>query len=430
MAVARERSRIGTKAHGAAKIAVCRALLKPFGAHPFRDQANDRFRGCAEFGGRCVRDPGEVSRRLHAGHLHPEADAEIGNAALAGEANAGDLSLRAALAKGPRHQDGVQRFQSGGNIAVSRLKQLGVYPLDIHLHPIGDAAMHQRLVQRFIGIRQPDIFADNTDRDFAFGVGEAVHDIGPAIQCRRRAGLYAKGAQHFIVQALGMVLRRHIIDAARIKRGDNGLLRDIAEQGDFCPLAVRQRLLAAAHQHIGLHAKRGQLAHAVLGRLGFQLAGGRNEGNKRYVDRHSLPAAQIIPELANSLDERQRFDIAYRSADFAQDEIHIIRFSKRKSLDGIRYVRNHLHGRAQIIAAPLARYDRLINPARRHIVGLPGGDTGKPLIMAKVQIGFGAIVGHIDFAMLIRAHRARIDIQIGIELSNPHGIAARLQQRA
>src|SRR3546814_16937403 len=32
-------------------------------------------------------------------------------------------------------------------------------------------------------------------------------------------------------------------------------------------------------------------------------------------------------------------------------------------------------------------------------------------------------------AMLVRAHGARIDIDIGVELAQPHGIAASLQQR-
>src|SRR3546814_7049007 len=48
--------------------------------------------------------------------------------------------------------------------------------------------------------------------------------------------------------------------------------------------------------------------------------------------------------------------------------------------------------------------------------------------MAQVEVGLRPVVGHIDLAMLIGRHRARIDIQIGIELPDTDAVAARLQQ--
>ena len=50
--------------------------------------------------------------------------------------------------------------------------------------------------------------------------------------------------------------------------------------------------------------------------------------------------------------------------------------------------------------------------------------------MAEIEIGLRAVVGDIHLAMLERTHRAGIDVQIGIELPQPHAIAARLQERA
>ncbi len=50
--------------------------------------------------------------------------------------------------------------------------------------------------------------------------------------------------------------------------------------------------------------------------------------------------------------------------------------------------------------------------------------------MAEVEVGFGAVIGHVDFAVLIRAHRAGIDVEIGVELAQADLEAARLQQRA
>ena len=52
-------------------------------------------------------DAAQIARRLDAGHLHAEADAEIGNVAGAREGRRPDLALRAALAEAARHQYAV-----------------------------------------------------------------------------------------------------------------------------------------------------------------------------------------------------------------------------------------------------------------------------------------------------------------------------------
>ena len=47
--------------------------------------------------------------------------------------------------------------------------------------------------------------------------------------------------------------------------------------------------------------------------------------------------------------------------------------------------------------------------------------------MAEIQVGFGAVVGHEYLAVLERAHRTRVDIDVGIELDHIHAQAPRLQ---
>ena len=50
--------------------------------------------------------------------------------------------------------------------------------------------------------------------------------------------------------------------------------------------------------------------------------------------------------------------------------------------------------------------------------------------MAEVEVGLRPVVGDEDLAVLIGAHRPRIDIEIGIELAEPDLVAARLEERA
>ena len=69
-----------------------------------------------------------------------------------------------------------------------------------------------------------------------------------------------------------------------------------------------------------------------------------------------LAAADLVAELADRLDERQAFDVADRAADLAQDEVAVPSMSARDELlDRVGDVRDHLDGRAEIVAAPLAR---------------------------------------------------------------------------
>ncbi len=55
---------------------------------------------------------------------------------------------------------------------------------------------------------------------------------------------------------------------------------------------------------------------------------------------------------------------------------------------------------------------------------------GKPLVMAQVEIGLRPIVRNKNLAMLKRAHRPRVDVQVGVELHQVDLDSARLQQAA
>ena len=52
------------------------------------------------------------------------------------------------------------------------------------------------------------------------------------------------------------------------------------------------------------------------------------------------------------------------------------------------------------------------------------------LVVAEVEIGFCAIVGNVDFAVLKWRHRARVDVQVGIKLHQVDGQPATFQKAA
>src|SRR3546814_9520383 len=69
-------------------------------------------------------------------------------------------------------------------------------------------SVDQRLVQRFIGIGQRHIFADDANRDLALGMLLAVHDVVPARQVGRGRVVDAERAQNLAIEPFAMILDR------------------------------------------------------------------------------------------------------------------------------------------------------------------------------------------------------------------------------
>ena len=137
---------------------------------------------------------------------------------------------------------------------------------------------------------------------------------------------------------------------------------------------------------------------------------------------------EFIAELADCFQEGQALDIADRAADFHQHEVEFGGAAQHDILDGVGDVGNDLDGGAEIVATAFLGDHLGIDFARRRIIELARGNAGEALVMAEIKVGLRAVIGHEDFAVLVRAHRARIDIEIGIKLAQPHGIPAGLQQ--
>ena len=147
------------------------------------------------------------------------------------------------------------------------------------------------------------------------------------------------------------------------------------------------------------------------------------------MDVERVVARQFVLDLADRLEERQALDIADGAADLAQHEVERVIAVEDEILDRVGDVRNHLNRGAEIIAAPLLGQDVLVDAAGGDAVRLGRGPPGEALVVAEIEIGLGAVVGHEHFAVLVRRHRSGIEIEIGIELAKADLVAARLQQR-
>src|SRR3970282_1432482 len=133
----------------------------------------------------------------------------------------------------------------------------------------------------------------------------------------------------------------------------------------------------------------------------------------------------LPPYLPDPLQERQRLDAADGAADLDQADVEAVGGLDDAALDLIGDVRDHLHSAAEVVAAALLADHVVVDAPRRDRVLAAQAGAHVALVMAEVQVGLGAVVGDVDLAVLERAHRARIDIDVGAELHHRHAQAAR-----
>ncbi len=233
------------------------------------------------------------------------------------------------------------------------------------------------------------------------------------------------------VEALVGETEGNFVDGRDGGGADDGALFDVAEGGDFLLHLAAQRAVGAAEQDVGLDADGEQLLDGVLRGLGLELLRGGDVGDQREVDEECVFAAEFLAHLADGFEERQRFDVADGAADFDDGDVSAVgRDLAHGVFDFVGDVRDDLDGFAEVVAAALFEDDLLVDAAGGEVVVARERRVGKALVVAQVEIGFGAVVGDKDFAVLEGRHGAGVDVQVRVELHHVDAQAAALKQAA
>ncbi len=422
-----ETALLAAKAHRAAEVGIRIALLDPaFAVAPFGNQRNHRVRiGSVKLGAVRARKTSDIAGELDHRELHAQAYAQVRHLVFPRIANRRNLAFGAAPAKTARHQDGIHCRQ---RIAAVLFQRFGINVM--HLDPAArvDARMHQRFSQRLIGFGEIDIFANEGDIHFVLRVFQRIDQLVPHGKVGR-LGQNAQLVADDFIQHLVMQHRGNLVNAVGIQRGDHRFRLHIGKQRNFRALIRRQRPIGTAQQNVRLNADLPQFLDRMLGRLGFEFARRRNPGHQREMDVARVVAPFLYAHLANRFEKGQRFDVAHRAANL--DNRHVGTF--RAALDVlfylIRYMRNYLNSLSQVLATTFFFNNRLVNLTGGEIIALAHFCAGEALVMTKIQIGFGTVVGDKHLAMLERRHGAGIDVDIGIELEMGDLDAARFENR-
>ena len=277
---------------------------------------------------------------------------------------------------------------------------------------------------------QVDVLADQGDGDLLLRVVHPLQQVVPRgpvdVAERQPEASYDVGVQPLAVQHLG-----DVVDRRRVRGGDHRLLVDVAHQRDLALDRVGQLPVRAADDRVGLDADLAQRRDRVLGGLGLQLAGRPDVRHQRDVQEEAVVAADVVAHLTGRLEERQRLDVADGAADLGDDHVDpawttvgraVPRPAHREDafLDLVGDVRDHLDGVTEVVAAPLLGDHAGVDLAGGHVGDLAEVGVQEPLVVADVQVGLGAVVGHEDLAVLERVHRPGVDVEVRVELLHRH----------
>lgn len=286
--------------------------------------------------------------------------------------------------------------------------------------------MTHRLDQRLVGVQQLHVLADHGDGDFVLRVELGIDHGFPLGQIGTGA-LQAEALDDEVVQALGVQDARDLVDGVGVFQADDRALFNVGELGDLATRRDVDRVIGAADQHVWLQADGTQFLDRVLGRLGLGFAGGGDVRHQCQVHQHRALGADFETQLADGLEERLGLDVAHGAADFDHRHVGIASTLDDAALDFVGDVRDDLDGRAQVVTTTLLAQHVFVDTAGGEVVVLGHGRADEPLVVAQVQVGLGAVVGDEHFTVLERAHGARVNVDVRVQLEHGDLKSPRLQ---
>ncbi|MND60290.1 hypothetical protein D3C80_515140 [compost metagenome] len=355
--------------------------------------------------------------------MHAQADTQVRNLVFASVLNGSDLAFNATQTEAARYQDGIDAFEQRGALV---LDVFGIDVAQVDLGTVADAGVTHRFDQRLVGVQQLHVLADHGDGDFVLRVELGV-DHGFPLGQIGTAALQAETLDDEIVQALGVQDARDLVDGIGVFQRDYRTFFDIGELRDLATRRHIDRVVGAADQHVWLQADGTQFLHRVLGRLGLGFAGSGDVRHQCQVHQHRALGADFETQLADRLEERLRLDVTHGATDFDHCHVSVAGTLDDAALDFVGDVRNHLDGCTQVVTTALFAQDVFVDTAGGEVVVLGHGRADEPLVVAQVQVGLGAVVGDEHFTVLERAHGARVDVDVRIQLEHGDLQAPRFQ---
>src|SRR5690606_4998306 len=131
---------------------------------------------------------------------------------------------------------------------------------------------------------------------------------------------------------------------------------------------------------------------------------------------------QLPLQLPYSLHEWKALDIAHGTSNLGDHHIPLTVLSQLQhpALDLISNVRYNLYGLTKVCAFAFLIYYSLIYSSCSYVVCLGSVDVEEPFVVSEVKVRFGSVFRNITFSVFVGIQRARVNVDVGIELLNGH----------
>ena len=304
--------------------------------------------------------------------------------------------------------------------------------MDVHFGTEGVACVGEGFHYGEVGVMEFHVLAYQGDVHGLVGGEDAVHHGFPVFHVAG-AVVQSQFFQGNAVKAFFLQEEGYFVNALGSEVVDDSIRFHVAEEGDFPFHVVREGLHGAAYDDVRLDADGAQFLDGVLGGLGFQFVRCFDVGHQGDVDvEYVISVRYVFLHLADGFQEGEGFDVPYGTADFGDHDVGIVvsSYPEDPVLDFIGNVGNDLDGGAQVFALSFLVDDGLVNFAGGDVGGLGQVFVDESFIVAQVQVCFGTVVGDEYFAVLVGAHGARVDIDVGIEFLDGNLVSSVLQKSA
>ena len=215
---------------------------------PFFQEVDDRGKAAfsgfvVEFFRACIDNVREVAGGFDDGHLHAEADAEIGHFVFARELRGEDFALGATLAEPAGDEDGVELLEMCRGVGSVAFEELSVDPFGFHRDAVRDARMGERFSDGLIGVFELGVLSNDGDFDLAVRCSDAFGYAGPIVQLWFRCGLDAERVEDRLVQPFAVIGDGGFVDRFEVVCGDDGVWANIAKEGQLFALLLGDFML-------------------------------------------------------------------------------------------------------------------------------------------------------------------------------------------
>ena len=289
--------------------------------------------------------------------------------------------------------------------------------------------MVERLDVADVGILQVRVLTDEGDRDLALRVLQSLQVRPPFLQVLP-FGVQVEPLQDVVREPLSLEDQRDVVDRRRVRGADHALHGDVAEERDLLLDLRLQAPLPARDDHARLDAHRPELPHALLRGLRLLLPDGPHDRHEGRVDEQDVLLPFLERELPEGLDERHPFDVADGSADLDQDDIGPLLLANRADhpFDLVRDMGDDLDRLPEVVPAPLFLDHGAVHLPRRDVVVSREVHVEEPLVVPEIEVRLRSVVEDEDLPVLVGVHRARVHVQVRIDLHGADPQAAGFQK--